>query len=76
MCVGSVGVIHGSKYMKNVRKHTFWTFLSDFYRYNLSSTGRTSVLVIFGQVLPVELRVLPVEPVLFFQFRPVFVFWP
>ena len=40
------------------------------------SHGRTSVLVIFGQVLPVELKVLPVEPVLVFLFRPVFVNWP
>ena len=41
-----------------------------------SPTGRTSVLVIFGQVLPVELKVLPVGPVLVFLFRPLFVFWP
>ena len=34
MCVGSVGVIHGSKVWKNMRKHTFWAFPSDFYRYN------------------------------------------
>ena len=36
-------------------------------------TGTTSVLVIFGQVLPVQLRVLSVQPVLVFLFRPVLV---
>ena len=36
MCVGSIGVIHGSKVWKNVRKHTFWAFPSDLYRYKLN----------------------------------------
>ena len=39
-----------------------------------SPTGRTSLLVIFGQVLPVGLKVLPVGLLLGSQFRPVLVF--
>ena len=41
-----------------------------------SSTGTISLLVIFGQVLPVELRVLPVELLLCSQLRPVSVIYP
>ena len=50
-----------------------------FGHFSESSTGtievlrRISLLVIFGQVLPVQLRVLPVELLLCSQFRPVFV---
>ena len=39
-------------------------------------TGKTSVLVIFDQLVPVQVRLVSVQPVLVFLFRPVFVFWP
>ena len=36
-------------------------------------TGTISVLVIFDQLVPVHVRLVPVQPVLVFLFRPVFV---
>ena len=39
-------------------------------------TGTISVMVIFYQLVPVHVRLVPVQPVLVFLFRPVFVFLP
>ena len=39
-------------------------------------TGTISVMVIFVQLVPVHVRLVPVQPVLVFLFQPVFVFWP
>ena len=39
-------------------------------------TGTTLVLVIFDQLVPVHVRLVPVQHVQVFLFRPVFVFWP
>ena len=37
--------------------------------------GTSSVLVIFDQLVPVHVRLVPVQPVPVFLFQPVFVFW-
>ena len=55
--------------MKNGRKYPFWAFSGEVYRYTLSLyTGTLSVLVIFGQSVPVHIRGVPVHPVLVFLF--------
>ena len=41
--------------------------------FRLNCTGTISVLVIFGQLVPVQVKLVPVQPVLVFLFRLVFV---
>ena len=63
-----------SKYGKMDEKHTFWAIFGDVYRYTLNMYRYTLCSSHFGQCVSVHIKGVPVHPVLFFQFRPVFVF--
>ena len=67
-CIWSIELIGVETYGKMGEKHIIWAF-------RVTCTGTLYVLVIFGQCVPVHVRGVPVHPVLFSQFRPVFVFW-
>ena len=43
---------------------------------NMEKREKTRILDIFGSCVPVHLECVPVHPVLFSQFQPIFVFWP
>ena len=51
-----------------------WEKNTQFGHFSETCTGTISLLVIFGQVVPVQFRVVPVQLLLCSQFRPVLVF--